>query len=214
MRTAIITSTILSAAVALAAPANATVFGDFLQGVKVTDLAGFNVVNTFDTSAGITGGGFNLQSNSNGNGAIIPLSDSQGTSYLTVRGGGSASIDLGNVRAFAFEWGSLDTYNKLTINLVGGGSFDVVPGTISLPNSPGNGDQMAAFTNGTFRVTANAGERFQSITLSSSGNSFEADNLALAAVPEPASWAMMILGLGAVGFVMRRQRQQATVRFA
>jgi len=72
---------------------------------------------------------------------------------------------------------------------------------------------MAAFTNGTFPVTGSAGERFKSITLPSSGNSFEVDNLATAAVPEPAR-AMMILGLGAVGFAMRRQPKQATVRFA
>ena len=34
-----------------------------------------------------------------------------------------------------------------------------------------------------------------------------------AGAPEPATWAMMILGIGAVGFAMRR-RQQAKVRFA
>lgn len=39
---------------------------------------------------------------------------------------------------------------------------------------------------------------------------------AATAVPEPASWAMMILGVGAVGFAMRRSRKQKvsrTVRF-
>lgn len=35
------------------------------------------------------------------------------------------------------------------------------------------------------------------------------------AVPEPATWMMMILGMGAVGFAMRRQKQQqARVNFA
>lgn len=33
------------------------------------------------------------------------------------------------------------------------------------------------------------------------------------AVPEPATWAMMVVGFGAVGFAMRR-KQAATVRFA
>lgn len=37
---------------------------------------------------------------------------------------------------------------------------------------------------------------------------------AVAAVPEPATWGMMIAGFGAVGFAMRRRRTQATVRFA
>ncbi|MGK6323465.1 PEPxxWA-CTERM sorting domain-containing protein [Sphingomonas sp. DT-51] len=36
-----------------------------------------------------------------------------------------------------------------------------------------------------------------------------------AAVPEPATWAMMILGMGAVGYAMRRrQKVTAKVRFA
>ncbi|MHA6722701.1 PEPxxWA-CTERM sorting domain-containing protein [Sphingomonas sp. RS2018] len=38
---------------------------------------------------------------------------------------------------------------------------------------------------------------------------------AIAAVPEPATWAMMTLGFGAVGFAMRRRAKVATrVRFA
>ncbi|WP_238941225.1 PEPxxWA-CTERM sorting domain-containing protein [Sphingomonas beigongshangi] len=35
-----------------------------------------------------------------------------------------------------------------------------------------------------------------------------------AAVPEPATWAMMILGMGAVGFAMRRRKQTVRVVFA
>ncbi len=33
------------------------------------------------------------------------------------------------------------------------------------------------------------------------------------AVPEPATWAMMLLGFGVVGFALRRRRQTTTVRF-
>lgn len=36
---------------------------------------------------------------------------------------------------------------------------------------------------------------------------------AAAAVPEPASWAMMILGIGAVGCAMRRQIKVSEVNF-
>ncbi|WP_198355517.1 FxDxF family PEP-CTERM protein [Sphingomonas sp. MA1305] len=42
-------------------------------------------------------------------------------------------------------------------------------------------------------------------------------NFSAAAVPEPATWAMMILGMGAIGFAMRRSRKSkvsTTVRFA
>ena len=36
----------------------------------------------------------------------------------------------------------------------------------------------------------------------------------LAAVPEPATWAMMTLGFGAVGFAMRRKKVSTRIRFA
>jgi hypothetical protein len=40
-------------------------------------------------------------------------------------------------------------------------------------------------------------------------------NLSADAVPEPATWAMMLAGFGLVGFAMRRRRQShPTVRFA
>ena len=45
------------------------------------------------------------------------------------------------------------------------------------------------------------------------GGGFQLDNLNLAGVPEPATWALMILGFGAVGGAMRR-RTKASVRFA
>jgi hypothetical protein len=34
-----------------------------------------------------------------------------------------------------------------------------------------------------------------------------------AAVPEPSTWATMLVGFGALGFTMRRRRQQAQVRY-
>lgn len=35
-----------------------------------------------------------------------------------------------------------------------------------------------------------------------------------AAVPEPSTWAMMLVGFGALGFTMRRRREQAQVRYS
>jgi len=199
----------------LAAPANAAVHVDFLQGTPVSSLAGFTVVNNFNTAAGITGSNFLIQSAGNGNGAQIPLADSQGTNYLTVLGGGTANLGLPtDTSDFAFEWGSLDTYNTLTISLLGGGSLQLVPNQGQLVASPGNGNQSLASTNGTIHIWGDAGEVFTGLQLQSGGNSFEMDNLAIkGAVPEASTWAMMIAGLGAVGFSMRRKKAVA-VRFA
>jgi len=40
------------------------------------------------------------------------------------------------------------------------------------------------------------------------------DNVALTAVPEPATWAMMLLGFGMVGFALRKRNVRTTVRYA
>lgn len=47
-------------------------------------------------------------------------------------------------------------------------------------------------------------------SLAASGNDFAVDNLVLTAVPEPSTWAMMILGFAGVGFMAYRRRNQPT----
>jgi hypothetical protein len=42
------------------------------------------------------------------------------------------------------------------------------------------------------------------------GTNFALDSLAVAAVPEPSTWAMMLLGFGAVAVSLRRRRATAT----
>jgi hypothetical protein len=61
-------------------------------------------------------------------------------------------------------------------------------------------------TNGLFQIRSDSGQTFTSITLSSSANSFEIDNLAVGGVPEPATWAMMITGFAGMGAMIRRRR--------
>jgi len=215
MKKLLSTLAITAAALTLTAPASAAVHVDFLQGTPVSTLAGYTVINNFNSAAGITGSGFQIQSASNSNGAQLPLVDSQGTNYLSVLGGGTANLALpAGVSDFAFEWGSLDTYNTLTISMQGGGSLVLIPNQGQLVASPGNGNQSLASTNGTLRIWGDAGEVFSGLKLQSASNSFEMDNLAIkGAVPEASTWAMMIFGLGAVGASMRRKRSVA-LRFA
>jgi hypothetical protein len=40
-----------------------------------------------------------------------------------------------------------------------------------------------------------------------SGNDFGIDNITVAAIPEPATWAMMIMGFGAAGAMLRQRRR-------
>ncbi len=131
------------------------------------------------------------------------------TNYLSVLGGGGVSIDFSAltsiaVHAFEFDWGSIDNYNTLTIHS-NMGDLVIVPGTSSFPNLA-DGNQVIPGTNGLFQVVGSAGQVFTGITLQSTGNSFEIDNLAVP-VPEPATWAMMIVGMGLMGVALRSRRQ-------
>lgn len=196
------------AAVSLAGTAHAAVQTSFVPGGS-SATAGFTIIDTFDNLSGvmINSGTVIVQSVNNGDGAPPANSNPSGTSYLSVLGGGSATINFAaNTTAFQFDWGSIDSYNTLTI-ASSAGNLVIVPGSMSFPNDA-NGNQIADKTNGLFTVWGDAGETFSSITLQSSRNSFEIDNLAVmsGAVPEPATWAMLITGFGLVGFAARRRR--------
>jgi hypothetical protein len=194
-----------------ATAANAAVQTSFTPGGS-SPSAGFTVIDTFDTLAGVTVIGnaskVIVQTGSNGSGAQPSNSAPSGTKYLSVLGGGVAEISFGpNIVGFQFDWGSIDSYNRLTITS-SVGTHVIVPGTVSFPNAA-NGNQFQPGTNGLFNVVGTAGETFSKIRLESiNTNSFEIDNLAVKAgvVPEPATWAMLIAGFGLVGASMRRQR--------
>jgi hypothetical protein len=52
------------------------------------------------------------------------------------------------------------------------------------------------------------------LRLNSSQNAFEIDNIAVTTVPEPGTWAMMLLGFGALGFAIRRRKSSALTQLA
>ena len=60
-----------------------------------------------------------------------------------------------------------------------------------------------------FRFDSEAG-----IALGTQVAQFQRATGAFAAVPEPASWALVIVGFGLVGMALRRQRRRVSVRFA
>jgi len=126
------------------------------------------------------------------------------THYLTIPGGASTELtSTKGLKYFSLYMGSPDTYN--TIRFIGANGYDVtVPGTTLVA-----GDTNQSWSWGK-RVNFNFGDdRVDHIILSSSGNSFEADNFA-GGVPEPATWGLMIMGFGGMGAVLRRRRTAAT----
>lgn len=103
-----------------------------------------------------------------------------------------------------FIWGSVDTYNTLEV-LRGDGSLMATILGGSLP--PANGNQVNQNTNPIVRITFTGQDAFDfgQLRLSSTQNAFEVDNFRVNAVPEPTTWALLILGFGAVGAAMRRR---------
>ena len=76
---------------------------------------------------------------------------------------------------------------------------------MGLGSGGSNGDQTGAFTNGRFTFTFAA--PVDSVTFSSSQNAFEVADVAVAA-PEPATWAVMLLGFAGMGAVLRGNRRR------
>jgi hypothetical protein len=212
MKTILLTAAAsLALSAAIAAPAGAAVTFTFADGPAHSPTGGYSVIDSFDTADGITGSGFQIKTPpADGDGAPPANSSPSGTPYLSVLGGGDAVIDFAavggpaSVKNFQFDWGSLDSYNTLTL-FSSDGTVDVIPGTTF--TNAANGDQHAPGTNGLFTVVGTDGTTFTGIELTSSQNSFEIDNLAVG-VPEPGVWAMMLVGFGGIGSAMRSRRRR------
>ena len=124
---------------------------------------------------------------------------------------GSAHFAFGPTGSFGFTLGSLDTYNALQLFFDDLSSVTLTSGQIINGMSFPSGNQSSNNSNGFVRIYG-VGANLVGATFKSTSNSFEFDNLATG-VPEPTTWAMMILGLGVAGAAMRR-RQTVSVKYA
>jgi hypothetical protein len=168
---------------------------------------GYNLVNDFNTAdaqalVATSGDVQFLNGDVPGRSNALPGND---TPYLSIGGGGSATIDFGSVmvRSFSFDYSTVDSFNVLQINYSGGGSTSYTGADI-LAGLP------SGVTSGSIIVAGN-GDLISSLILSSPRSAFEVDNLAVSsllpvAVPETATWAMMLGGFGLLGSAMRRRR--------
>lgn len=203
-----------AASLAVAAPAHAAATFDYDPGAGGLG-SGEVLYADFDTTTGSpSGSGFLYLSPPNSNQGAQPATGDQGDKFFSVLGGGSATFTFDDpLSQVGFDYGSADDYNTFVIYLASGGT-QTWTGQDILNTVPGsaNGNQTAATTNGRLTFYASAGDAITGIRLLSSRNSLEIDNIGVvSAVPEPGTWAMMLLGFGAIGFSMRRRQRTATL---
>lgn len=97
-----------------------------------------------------------------------------------------------------------------TVNVGGPITFDLRELLNSVPTA------LGSIAGGAVANNFNVGPGVYALhfTGSSSARASYSGTIDIAAVPEPASWAMMIAGIGAVGIAMRRRSQTVRVAFS
>lgn len=190
----------LSATAANAAVSITSAVGDAAYGADeqlVMDFdnpaaAGYSIVPDGTTTTGITSGQY-----------AAPANDD--TKYYYVQGGDEATFTSNLLmKSLSLYIGSLDSYNFITFYR----GADVV-GTFDGENyAPANGSWTSDDTNRRFYFDFGS-DRVDRVVFSSESNSFEFDNIAVSAVPEPGVWALMISGFGMLGAALRRRRTTA-----
>ncbi len=178
------------------------------NGPDTGPLPGQTVMYDFEsgTPAGLTGN-FAIVQGSVPGAYAAPLGDPSHYLAVPINGtSGSATLTLSKaLTSVSFYWGSIDTYNTVSFYNAANGLIASFTGS-QVPPAPADGSQGNALDNR--RVNFDfGGAAASSIVFTSTEHAFELDNIAGAsAVPEPATWAMLMVGLGLVGAASRRQR--------
>jgi hypothetical protein len=145
--------------------------------------------------------------------SAAPAGTPAGTRFLTVpsqSSSGSAELKLGgNYKFVSFYWGSIDDYNTLELLDSGGNVLFEIDGDELPAPTAANGNQTAPTSNRRVFFASDSAN-IAGFRMTSTQFAFEIDNVA-GAVPEPATWAMMVGGFGLLGFAARRRRVTRTV---
>ncbi len=145
-------------------------------------------------AGGFTGGSIYTQSI----GGVAAKPQGNFGAYYVVGKNSTATLDLtpNTYNDISFIWGTVDWYNNVEITLsdnnvvnINGASFNPSNGTT---------DKVFSYNSGALFINT--------VKLINGKNpAFEIDNFTASAVPEPEAYAMMLAGLGLIGFAARRK---------
>ncbi|MBV1692514.1 PEPxxWA-CTERM sorting domain-containing protein [Novosphingobium sp. G106] len=144
--------------------------------------------------------------------ADIPKGGVYNNQFLAVgqTAGSPSIITFANALNYlSFLWGSPDTYNQLTLTTNLGNTFNFTPQGLNFAVTDGNQSfsQYVQFKTAGGELITSA--KFDATPLK---DAFEVANFSTG-VPEPASWALLILGVGFTGAALRRRRS-VSVKYA
>ena len=103
--------------------------------------------------------------------------------------------------SISFDWGSPDSYNTLAFISPDRGNAFVNPIGYSSQVTGSN----VTLVNGRATFNFLPTDGVTKVAFASSERAFEIDNVSATAVPEPAAWALLLVGFGMVGVAARRR---------
>ncbi len=195
-----------------------TTFNNSASGAQFTFES--NTTGNTGSPAGFTRAGGQVMKDSTSGVGANPFGAPTGNSYLYVTANSTSTISaitnaITGYKTISFYMGSIDAGNTVQLLGAGGALLATYTGATFTAPTAANGQQTLPQTNRLLTFTADAGQVLTGIRFSSSVNSLEADNVRFTtAVPEPATWAMMMLGFAMVGATARYRRRSSVARFA
>ncbi len=191
-------------------------------GVGSTAIPGWTIVNGSNST---TGGGKEIAWLGDG---AYGFNTPFGTDYLDLTGYSGSTGDsgvsqtiatvVGGAYTLSFYLGGMQGYGPISANVYAGSQF----ATISDPITNGIAAGSTLWTQQTFSFVATSINTTVSIIGNNSGQDFIGlDNVSISgevvspgAVPEPASWAMMIMGFGMISVGLRHRQRGTKLRYS
>ena len=127
-----------------------------------------------------------------------------GTTYMSVEGGGTETAVWDTAQtSLSIYWGSIDGDGNINSVSISMGSYTLTGLQLAAMGTDGNGNQTNPI--GNMLVTITGLDPFTTASFASTRNAFE---FSLGGVPEPSTWAMMVVGFAGLGYAAFRRNNK------